>query len=102
MDKLSQDFQTIYNIATGTQYPDPALPWVEDASGPDTEFSGAYREIWLARESLCGRFGLEWHDADLERIMFAILDLERDLAWRMFCYGIRYGAERPGVFGDGT
>ena len=90
MEKMREDFELIYMKVTGNLREDISLPWVEDAFVEGTDFKRAYDTIWNAREGLCRRFGLDWEDGDLEGIMAGITDLKRDLAQRMFYYGMVY------------
>ena len=55
-----------------------------------TALDQAYKDFWTAREHLCERFGIDWEDDDLELFMNGILHLTRDLALRMFYYGMVY------------
>ena len=84
------DFEEIYATMTGDRRLNGGVPWVESASVEGTDFERAYRELWMVRERLCRRFGMEWEDGDLERIMNAVMDLSEDVARRMFRYGIEY------------
>lgn len=88
--KLYEDFDSIYSTMMGNQRICWAVPWVEDGFRNKSAISRAYKDFWTAREHLCERFGLDWEDADLELFMNAILELEREVAWRMFLYGIGY------------
>ena len=90
MEKMREDFEMIYMKVTGDLGEDISLPWVEDAFVNGTGFKQAYDAIWKARDGLCRRFGLDWEDQDLEGLMAGITDLERDLAQRMFYYGMVY------------
>ena len=82
------EFEDIYLSMTGEL--EPGLPWVENAFAEGTECSRAYQELWAARENLCRRFGMDWEDKDLERIMNAVALLEEDFGRRMFRCGIEY------------
>jgi len=89
MDKIKQDFQIIFDVVTGNAKKEE-FKWAENAFVEGTNYNAAYAELWKARENLCRRFGIDWEDEDLERVMNAVLKLEKDLAWRMFCCGLSY------------
>lgn len=93
MDKFEQDFEAIYETVCGELIPGCRVPWVENAFVPGTVLSQAYRDFWEAREQLCQRCGIEWEDEALELFMNGIHRLRKDIAWRMFRYGVEY-AER--------
>lgn len=90
MDRIQEDFERIYMKVTGNLSEDTSLDWVESAFVEGTDFQQAYDTFWEVRESLCRRFGMDWEDGDLERLMEGILSLGRDLAQRMFYYGMVY------------
>ena len=90
MEKMREDFELIYMKVTGDLREDISLPWVENAFVDGSAFKLAYETIWKGREGLCRRFGLDWEDQDLEGLMTGITDLERDVAQRMFYYGMVY------------
>lgn len=90
MDSIQEDFERIYMKVTGNLSEDTSLDWVESAFVEGTDFQQAYDTFWEVRESLCRRFGMDWEDGDLERLMEGILSLGRDLARRMFYYGMVY------------
>ena len=90
MDRTERDFHSIFKIVTGCTEAEYPFHWIENAFIPGTQFFNAYEELWNARQNLCRRFGLDIADDDMEMIMNAIMDVEEDLAQRMFLYGIRY------------
>ena len=90
MEHIREDFELIYLKVTGNLRKEIDLPWVEDAFVEGTDFQQAYDTFWEARENLCRRFGMDWEDEDLERFMDGLITLERDLAQRMFYYGMVY------------
>ena len=90
MEHMQKDFEEIYNTVAGTMSINGGVPWVEDAFAEGTVCSQAYKDFWTAREHLCDRFGLDWEDEDLELFMNGIMCLEKEIARRMFFYGIEY------------
>ena len=90
MDRIREDFELIYQKVIGNMKKDTSIPWVEDAFVKGTDFAQAYDIFWEVRENLCRRFSIDWEDEDLEGFMDAVITLERDLAQRMFYYGMVY------------
>ena len=90
MTLFEEDFEDIFSVMMGSQQPAAGISWVENGFRGETGIVTAYQNFWTAREHLCRRFGLDWEDADLELFMNGILELEREVAWRMFLYGIDY------------
>ena len=75
---MEKDFEEIYNDIT------------EQLAREDSDYARAYADFWTARENLCRRFGMDWEDEDLERIMDGVLALEKDLGRRMFDAGMEF------------
>ena len=90
MEHIWEDFELIYQKVTGNRKTDTSIPWVEDAFVEGTGFTRAYDTFWEARENLCRRFSMDWEDEALEGFMDGVICLERDLAQRMFYYGMVY------------
>lgn len=84
------DFDRIYGTMYAHLVEEYRVPWVQDAWRVDSGINRAYEDFRVAREHLCERFGLDWEDADLERIMNAVLVLEKDVGRRMFDAGVEY------------
>ena len=87
---IMQDFDAIYSTVMGRQGEGFQVSWVDSGFAEDSGIRQAYEELWAARDNLCRRFGLDWEDDDLERIMDAVLTLESDLARRIFACGVEY------------
>ena len=71
------------------------MEWVENIFVQGTEFNDAYEDLAIARENLCERFGMDMEDEDLERIMNAVLTIEREIARHMFYYGVEHAKRNP-------
>ncbi len=85
MPDFEKDFEDIYLTVIGELAED--LPWVREAAGTEAVYVEAWQAIDDARAHLCQRFGMDWEDPDLERIMDAVMKLQRDVARRMFLCG---------------
>jgi len=90
IDKLEEDFQKIYGSVNGSLIKEERALWVENASEGDTGFNRGTGMIWEARMNLAQRFDLEEDDPDLERLLDGALELEEDIARRMFCAALEY------------
>ena len=84
------DFERIRDSVLGYLSEPNRLPWVENISREGTAYAQAYQDFWTAREHLCERFQLDWEDEDLERIMNAVLLVEKDVARGMFDAALTY------------
>ena len=87
-----QNYRDVYDSLTGGLAEEYRIDGVEDISAEGTPYSGAYQAIWDARESLCRRYGMDFEDRDLERIMQAVLTIEEEIARYMFHYGMKFTA----------
>ncbi len=86
MSKQAINFEEIYLTAIG-EAAEP-LRWVQEVIGSDDVYLQAWQEIDDARAQLCQRFGMDWEDPALERLVNAILVLEREVGRRLFlCAG---------------
>ena len=85
--KKSNDFEAIYETLIGQRIPEAAVPGVECIAVPGSPYAAAWETIMEARLSLARRFGMDFEDQDLERIMDAVSVIEREAAKGMFRYG---------------
>ena len=88
MKNLEKDFDDIFLTVAGEL--EEELPWVRAVSGGGENYEHAWQEIDDAKAHLCERFGMDWEDGDLERILNAVAQLERDVGKRMFLCGVEY------------
>ena len=77
-------YEDIFATVTGHMLPEYALDWVENGGVPGQDYYQVYEQLWEGRQELCDRFGLDWEDPSLEKIMRSVTDLEFALARRMF------------------
>ena len=87
------EFEPIYQTMMGQLRKKSEVPGIENAFETPSDIAQAYRDIRTARENLCARCGLAPDDSDLEKIMDSLLTLEKDIARRMFHYGIQYARQ---------
>lgn len=95
MNVNTEQFENIYATLTGNAAPEAKVPWVQSIFTEGTVYSNAYQALWDARLRLGQRFGVEFTDEDLETMMGAVSDIEREIALHMFLYGIEYAAGKP-------
>ena len=93
MRNIEKDFEEIYMTLTGNYCRSGGVPWVENAFAGGTVYNRAYQELWNIRTRLEERFGIELEDEDLEQGMNAVMDIEWEIAHRMFFYGIQYATQ---------
>ena len=67
------------------------MPGVENAFSGDDYCLERYGDVLEAYGSLCQRLGTGEDDTDVERIINAFLDIQRELCYRMYRYGARFG-----------
>ena len=80
----NEDFEAIYETLIGQRIPQTAVPGVESIASEGTAYSEAYQTLMEARMNLTRRFGMDFEDEDLERIMNAIAVIEKEIAKGMF------------------
>ena len=82
----NEDFEDIYETLVGERVPEAAVPGVESIASEGSAYSEAYQSVMEARMNLARRFGMDFEDEDLERIMNAIAVIEKETAKGMFRY----------------
>ena len=74
------DFESFYETLTGHREGKFAVPGVACIAEEGSAYSRAYQTLMEARLSLTRRFGMEFEDKDLERIMEAVSVIEKEAA----------------------
>lgn len=67
------------------------MPGVENAFAGDSYCANRYRDMWNAYRSLCNRLGTVDEDEDVEIMIDAFLDIQKELCYRMYRYGAEFG-----------
>lgn len=67
------------------------MPGVEYAFAPGSYCMERYKDMRDAYDRLCNRLGAEEEDEDVEAIIHAYMDMERELCMRMYRYGAQFG-----------
>lgn len=86
------NFEDIYETLIGLREPEAAVPGVESIAVKGTRYSEAWQELMDARIRLAERFGIDFEDADLERIMDAVAVIEREAACAIFHQRVTCGS----------
>ena len=90
MNVLEKDFEKIYHTLIGTLLPQFRVPWVPNIFIEGTPYDQAYQVFWDARMQMVENYGIEFECDELEDIMNAILDVEKEIGFYMFQMGMEY------------
>ena len=74
------DFDAFYETLIGERIPAMCMPGVVCIAEEGSAYSRAYKTLMDARISLTRRFGMDFEDKDLERIMEAVSTIEKEVA----------------------
>ena len=77
-------FEDVYETLVGHREAPFAVPGVQSIAAEGSAYSLAYQTLMDARLSLTRRFGMDFEDKDLERIMEAVATIEKEIAEGMF------------------
>lgn len=75
----------IYRNMTGQLVP------VEDEFMPGKPCDQLYARVTSARERLCARTGIDFHDADIEEIITCMEQIAETCAMKMYSYALLWG-----------
>ena len=78
------EFEVFYETLTGHREGQFALPGVASIAEEGSAYCRAYQTLMDARLSLTRRFGMDFEDKDLERIMEAVSVIEKEVARGVF------------------
>lgn len=67
------------------------MPGVEDAFTMGSYCESRYRDIWDAYARIREKLGVKDEDEDMELIIGAFEDVQRELCFRMYHYGAKFG-----------
>ncbi len=89
-----EQIEDIYNTLTGQLREEYRVPGVENLFATGSKCMNCYKLFLDAYARLCQRLGgYDEEDADVEIIVNAFMDMERIISFRMFHYGMIYGAK---------
>ena len=77
-------FEEVYETLVGHREAPYAVPGVQSIAAEGSAYSLAYQALMDARLSLTRRFGMDFEDKDLERIMEAVATIEKETAKGIF------------------
>ena len=63
------------------------VPGVEDAFLPGSYCMERYEQMRAAYDRVCDRLGVEGEDQDVEAMLQALSDIQKELCYRMYRYG---------------
>ena len=81
------EFDDIYETLLGERLPEYAVPGVENAFGPGGFCDEKYAEMRSSYERLCLRLGAGDEDDDVEIIINSLMEIQKEIAGRMFRLG---------------
>ena len=87
--------EDIYMTITGLLKEEYRVPGIENAFEPGKNCERWYAAALEAYWRLCDRLGVVDEDDDVEIIFNSFLDIQEELAKKMFAYGVQYGEKKP-------
>ena len=93
MRTLEAEFNAIYEAILGDS---DRVPWVRNAWNDDTAIARGYETLWQCRQRLADRLEIAdfSKDEDLESMMDAISQIQKDLCRRMFYCTLHYATRK--------
>lgn len=86
--------EDVYDTLRGLRLPGKEVEGVENLFVPGGECETHYARMLDAYERLRIRLGVEDKDPDVETIISSLMGIERELSFRMYEYGARFGMEK--------
>jgi len=80
----------VYDAMQG-DYLDTMPPGIINEFAEGAECDRLYAQVYEAERRLEARLGVEGHDKDVEQIIWAMSDIQRQLCYKMYAYGVRFG-----------
>lgn len=84
-------FEKVYDSMQGGLLEAYRLPEVEDAFAEGGFCMEQYGQMWEAYERLLARTGQTDEDPDVEDMIFALFQIQKELCRRMYYYGAQFG-----------
>ncbi len=81
----------VYNTLQGHLEPAYQISGVENAFAPGEKCDLLYEKAYDAQRRLERRLGAQEYDADVEAIINALMEIQEELCYRMYCYGAKFG-----------
>ena len=83
----------VYESLNGELSPRDMVPGVENAFDDGAKCERLYAKIYKAERRLEKRLGIPHHDDDVERIIQAMLDIQKYMCFKMYYYGATIGLD---------
>ncbi len=81
----------VYNTLQGQLQPAYQISGVENAFAPGEKCDLLYSRVYDAQRRLERRLGAQEYDADVEIIIDSLTQIQKELCYRMYCYGAKFG-----------
>ena len=89
------NFEDVYETLLGERLPEYAVPGVENIYETGSACDKAYTRIYQAYGHLCQRLGVADEDPDVEIIINSLLEIQNEVARKMFSLGKKLGWSAP-------
>lgn len=86
-------YEKLFNIVNGIEDECPEFPDVKDAFVNGELCCKLYGAVYDAERRLEERLGTGEYDTDVETIVTTMEDITKEIGYRMFCYGAKYGVD---------
>lgn len=86
-----QFVEDVYETLQGETSPGFMVPGVENAFDEGKKCALLYKEVYDAQRRLEARLDVEPYDEDVEKIITSLLDIQKELCFKMYAYGAKFG-----------
>ena len=83
--------EDVYETLQGETKPGFMVPGVENAFDEGEPCDLLYKEVYAAQRRLEKRLQVDPYDADVEKIITALMDIQKILCFKMYEYGAKFG-----------
>lgn len=83
--------QDVYDTLNGEMLPGRGVPGVENLFALGAKCELLYGEVYDAERRLEERLGVDAYDDDVELIICKLTDIQREMCYRMYYYGAKFG-----------
>lgn len=87
-------YDKLFNIVNGITEESLEFPDVKDAFERGELCCRLYGNVYDAERRLEERLGVVGHDPDVEAIIVAMDEIIKEIGYRMYCYGAKYGMRK--------
>ena len=86
-----QFIEDVYETLQRETAPGFVVSGVENLFKEGQKCALLYKEVYDAQRRLEERLGVEPYDEDVERIITALLEIQREISFKMYIYGAEFG-----------